>query len=82
VGLTEKEAIEVHGEAAVESYISSFSPLEWSITEQHTDLSCFAKVVVLKEQNNKVCAFAIVNLVGFLMDVQITLHANFTCART
>jgi hypothetical protein len=57
VGLTEREAIEVHGEAAIESYISSFSPLEWSITEQHTDLSCFAKVVVLKEQNNKVCAF-------------------------
>lgn len=54
VGLTEKEAIEKHGEAAIECYVSSFSPLEWSLTERHSDLSCFAKIVVLKEQNNKV----------------------------
>ena len=54
MGLTEKEAIEQFGESAIESYIASFSPLEWSITEQHSDLSCFAKVVVHKELNNKV----------------------------
>mmetsp|Transcript_55540 Transcript_55540/g.109643 ORF Transcript_55540/g.109643 Transcript_55540/m.109643 type:complete len:597 (-) Transcript_55540:367-2157(-) len=54
VGLTEKEAIEQFGESVIESYIASFSPLEWSITEQHSDLSCFAKVVVHKELNNKV----------------------------
>ena len=54
VGLTEKEAAEVHGEDAIDCFIASFSPLEWSITDNHTDLSCFAKIVVLKEQNNKV----------------------------
>lgn len=54
MGLTEKEAIERHGEAAIESYVASFSPLEWSITDRHAELSSFAKVVVHKEQNNKV----------------------------
>ena len=54
MGLTEREAHEVYGEAAVESYVSSFSPLEWSLTERDSDLSCFAKIVVLKEQNSKV----------------------------
>lgn len=54
VGLTEKEAITRHGESAIESYIASFSPLEWSLTENHTELSSFAKVVVHKELNNKV----------------------------
>lgn len=54
VGYTEKEAQEKFGEAAIECYVSSFSPLEWALTERHSDLSCFAKIVVHKEKNNKV----------------------------
>ena len=54
VGLTEAEAIELHGSDNVECYISSFAPLEWSITERHGDVSCYGKIVVLKHQNNKV----------------------------
>jgi hypothetical protein len=72
VGLTEAEAIAQHGEGAIESYVSSFSPLEWSITDRHAELSSFAKVLVHKEQNNKVrdldsilvCAFDGVSLCG------------------
>jgi hypothetical protein len=58
VGLTEAEAIAQHGEGAIESYVSSFSPLEWSITDRHAELSSFAKVLVHKEQNNKVCGMS------------------------
>mmetsp|Transcript_7691 Transcript_7691/g.12776 ORF Transcript_7691/g.12776 Transcript_7691/m.12776 type:complete len:610 (+) Transcript_7691:75-1904(+) len=54
VGLTEAEAKEKYGEASVESYITSFSPLEWSLTENHADVSCFCKIVVNKDEKNKV----------------------------
>jgi len=54
VGLTEAEAIELHGADNVECYISSFAPLEWSITERHSEVSSYGKIVVLKHQNNKV----------------------------
>jgi pyruvate/2-oxoglutarate dehydrogenase complex dihydrolipoamide dehydrogenase (E3) component len=62
VGLTEAEAVAKYGEESIESYIASFSPLEWSITDQHSALSCFAKVVVLKDQNNKVRVCIFVNI--------------------
>lgn len=54
VGLTEKEAQEMYGEDAIDSYISGFTPLEWTITENHTDLSAYAKVVVNKQENERV----------------------------
>ena len=54
VGLTEDAAIEKHGEANVDSYISTFSPLEWSIANKHGDVSCYSKIVVNKTENNKV----------------------------
>jgi len=54
VGLTEKEAIEVHGEEDIECYISSFAPLEWSITERHSEVNCYGKIVVKKSENNRV----------------------------
>ena len=54
VGYTEVEAEEKFGKDAIECYVASFSPLEWSITEHHADVSCFAKIVVHKEENNKV----------------------------
>jgi hypothetical protein len=65
VGLTEAEAIAQHGEGAIESYVSSFSPLEWSITDRHAELSSFAKVLVHKEQNNKVRDFDFVLVSAF-----------------
>jgi hypothetical protein len=44
VGLTEEAAIATYGEDAIDSYISSFSPLEWSLIEKAEDVSCYAKV--------------------------------------
>jgi len=69
VGLTEKEAIEVHGADDIECYISSFAPLEWSITERHAEVNCYGKIVVKKSENNRVgCIFLLefVNYVEFV----------------
>lgn len=49
VGFSEREAQEMYGEANVDAYVSAFAPLEWSITQLHSELSSFAKIVVLKE---------------------------------
>jgi len=46
VGLSEIEAQEKYGASNVDCYVSSFTPLEWTIAEQYTDLSGFAKIVV------------------------------------
>mmetsp|Transcript_25121 Transcript_25121/g.55720 ORF Transcript_25121/g.55720 Transcript_25121/m.55720 type:complete len:599 (+) Transcript_25121:182-1978(+) len=54
VGLTEKEAQEMYGAGAVDAYIASFSPLEWALTENHSDLSSFCKVVVLPAEKNRI----------------------------
>ncbi len=49
VGLTEEQAAARFGAEAVESYLSSFQPLEWTLSEQHDGLSCLAKVIMCKE---------------------------------
>jgi thioredoxin reductase (NADPH) len=54
VGLTEEEAIALYGCDSVDAYVSNFAPLEWAITDNHHDLTCFAKIVVNTKQNNKV----------------------------
>lgn len=54
VGLTEDQAIAEHGEGDIDCYISSFTPLEWSVAHKHDELSCFAKIVVKKSENNRV----------------------------
>lgn len=54
VGLSEEEAIASYGEAAIDCYVSSFTPLEWSIAGKSGDLTCYAKIVVNKLENNKV----------------------------
>lgn len=54
VGLNEEEAIDMYGEDMVDSYISSFTPLEWTISEHKEGSTAFCKVVVHKELNQKV----------------------------
>lgn len=54
VGLSEDEANNMYGAENIECYVSAFAPLEWSITNNHTELSCYAKIVVLKTQREKV----------------------------
>ena len=46
VGLSEEAAVERYGKEGVDCYISSFSPLEWSIASKHGDVTCYAKIVV------------------------------------
>lgn len=54
IGLSEEEAIEIYGENSVESFLTSFTPLEWSITENYNEVTGYAKIVVLKDQRNLV----------------------------
>jgi thioredoxin reductase (NADPH) len=49
VGLTEDEAVAAHCSSTVDSYISEFTPLEWTIIDSMSDKSCFAKVVIHKK---------------------------------
>lgn len=54
VGLSEEEAIEKFGAENIECYVSQFQPLEWQISDNHHDLFSFAKIVVRKDQDNKI----------------------------
>lgn len=60
VGLTEDEAIERLGADSVECYVSAFTPLEWTISEQFTNLSCYCKVVLDAKQDDKVIGMHLV----------------------
>eukprot|EP01038_Epipyxis_sp_PR26KG_P009919 gene9919-13342_t len=61
VGLNEDDAKNQYGEAAIESYVSAFQPLEWTISGVHHDINSYAKLVVNKEDNNKVVGIHIVS---------------------
>jgi len=49
VGLSEEAAIDKFGADAVDCYISSFQPLEWTIAGKHENAMCFTKVVIKKD---------------------------------
>eukprot|EP01035_Chromulina_nebulosa_P020790 gene20790-26950_t len=54
VGYNEEEAIDFYGKDVIDSYISTFQPLEWSITNKInlTNYNCYTKIVVKKEFNS------------------------------
>lgn len=49
VGLSEEAAIEKYGAAEVDSYISTFQPLEWTIAGKPENALCFTKIVIKKD---------------------------------
>lgn len=54
VGLTEEAAIEKYGAHSVDSVISSFAPLEWTIAENRSGTACFAKIVLNTSNDDEV----------------------------
>eukprot|EP00536_Pseudo-nitzschia_multiseries_P008333 jgi/Psemu1/257115/estExt_Genewise1Plus.C_2100048 len=54
VGLSEEDAIAKYGEDAIEVYHSEFLPLEWSLSQSRHDSNAFTKVVVDKNDNERV----------------------------
>ncbi len=54
IGLSEERALETLGEERVEVYHSSFTPLEWGLTRERPENSCYAKLIVDKENNERV----------------------------
>jgi thioredoxin reductase (NADPH) len=54
VGYSEDDAIAKFGAQNIDCYVSSFTPLEWSVTKRNTEVMCFAKIVVDTSKNNKI----------------------------
>lgn len=54
VGLNEEEASALYGADRVDSYLSSFSPLEWTISDHKEHLAAFCKVIVLRDDKQTV----------------------------
>jgi len=57
IGLTEEECYKKFGEENVDCYHSYFKPLEWNFMSEHTDDSCYIKLLVNKLDNNRVIGF-------------------------
>lgn len=53
IGMPEEDAIAKHGAEDVEVYHTGFTPLEWQVPHHPSNL-CYAKLVCLKSQNNRV----------------------------
>jgi thioredoxin reductase (NADPH) len=54
IGMSEEEALEKLGEDRVEVYHQSFTPLEWSLTRERPENSCYTKLVVDTEDSERV----------------------------
>ena len=60
IGLSEEAALERFGEAQVEVYHSTFTPLEWTVVPARSGegaATCYAKLVVHKADANRVVGF-------------------------
>jgi pyruvate/2-oxoglutarate dehydrogenase complex dihydrolipoamide dehydrogenase (E3) component len=58
-GLSEEDAILRYGEADIDVFHSSFSPLEWTVCEHRSHSTCYAKLIVRKTDANRVIGFHI-----------------------
>lgn len=54
IGLSEEDAISKYGENNIEVYHSSFTPLEWSLSNGRAENSCYAKLICDKNDNERV----------------------------
>ena len=57
IGLSEEAAIEKFGEENIEVYHTHFKPLEWNFNWEHEDNSCYTKIIVNKNDNERVVGF-------------------------
>lgn len=53
IGLSEEDAIKIHGEKEIDVYHTYFKPLEWNLSERKETNACYMKLICLKE-NKKV----------------------------
>jgi thioredoxin reductase (NADPH) len=54
VGYSEDEAIQTFGEDSIDVYHKLFVPLEWSLSDARSHHNCFTKVIVNRNDNEKV----------------------------
>ena len=54
IGLSEDDATTKYGEKRIEVYHSSFTPLEWSLSNDRKENTCYAKLICDKEDNGRV----------------------------
>lgn len=55
--MSEEKAIATFGEDAIDVYHSTFKPLEWTVP--HTEADCYCKLIVNKNDVNRVVGFHI-----------------------
>lgn len=53
-GMSEEKAIETFGDANVEVYHTAFKPLEWNFLPDREDMTCFGKIIVNLQDNEKI----------------------------
>lgn len=54
IGYGEEEAIKKFGRDKVAAYHSAFKPLEWVYSEEHPSDACYVKMVVKKDENERI----------------------------
>ncbi|XP_033627120.1 thioredoxin reductase 2, mitochondrial-like isoform X2 [Asterias rubens] len=59
VGLSEEDAIRIHGEDNIEVYHSFYKPLEYTVPDRSSD-QCYMKVVCLREGDQKIVGLHVV----------------------
>jgi thioredoxin reductase (NADPH) len=53
-GMSEEKAIETFGDANVEVYHTAFKPLEWNFLPDREDMTCFGKIIVNLQDNERI----------------------------
>lgn len=59
IGLSEEDAMAKYGDENIETYLTSFQPLEWKLTPHRSKYTCAAKLVCLKTEGERVVGFHI-----------------------
>ena len=54
IGMSEEDALEKLGDDRVEVYHQAFTPLEWSLTRERPENSCYTKLIVDKDDSERV----------------------------
>ena len=57
IGLAEEDAYKKFGEDNVDCYHTHFKPLEWNFMSEHTEDSCYIKLLIHKNDSNRVVGF-------------------------
>lgn len=73
VGLSEEAAIEKYGKENIDSFVSEFVPLEWTLLEKQEKMKCFAKIVINKLDSDRVLGLYVTAHISYC------IHIYYNC---